>query len=43
MYQKPELTKLGTFREVTQAGITGPLDGFAIRNDGCGALNTRCS
>jgi hypothetical protein len=43
MYKSPELTKFGTFREVTLAGVTGPLDGFAIRNDGCGALGTRCS
>jgi hypothetical protein len=45
MYQSPALTKFGTFREITQAGINGPLDGFAVRNDGCGAQGTgsRCS
>lgn len=47
MYQTPQLTRFGTFREVTQAGISGPLDGYQIRNDGCGAPDIgqagRCS
>jgi hypothetical protein len=43
MYESPKLTKFGTFREITQAGTTGPLDGFAVRNDGCNAQGSRCS
>ncbi len=35
MYQSPELTKFGTFREITLAGRYGVLDGAARRNDGC--------
>ena len=43
MYAAPALTRFGTLRELTQAGTTGPLDGAATFNDGCGALGTRCS
>lgn len=35
MYQKPELTQFGTFRELTKQGKYGVLDGAAVRNDGC--------
>ena len=27
MYQKPSVQKFGTFRDLTQAGCTGPADG----------------
>jgi len=44
MYQSPELTKFGTFREITLAGRYGVLDGAARRNDGCTLdPNGRCS
>ena len=43
MYVAPVLTRFGTLREITKAGTTGPLDGAATQNDGCGALGTRCS
>lgn len=44
MYQKPALTKFGTFREITLQGRYGPLDGAAVRNDGCTYdPNSRCS
>lgn len=35
MYQTPELSKFGTFREITLQGKYGVLDGAARRNDGC--------
>jgi hypothetical protein len=35
MYQSPELKKLGTFREVTQSGVSGPQDRIGVFNDGC--------
>lgn len=35
MYQSPELSKFGTFREITLQGKYGILDGAARRNDGC--------
>jgi hypothetical protein len=35
MYQSPELTKFGTFREITLQGKYGIKDGAARRNDGC--------
>ncbi|MGQ0538907.1 MAG: lasso RiPP family leader peptide-containing protein [Gemmatimonadaceae bacterium] len=44
MYKSPELKKLGTFREVTRAGFSGPLDGAALHNDGCTfSTSGRCS
>lgn len=44
MYVKPELTKFGTFREITLQGRYGPVDGAAIRGDGCTfQQGTRCS
>jgi hypothetical protein len=42
MYKSPELKKLGTFRDVTKAGNTGPTDGALVHGDGC-AFNARCS
>jgi hypothetical protein len=42
-YESPKLTRFGSFRELTLAGTSGNLDGFQVRNDGCGALGTRCS
>ena len=43
MYDAPAIKRFGTLRELTKAGTTGPLDGAASFNDGCGALGTRCS
>lgn len=44
MYEKPQLTKFGTFREITLQGRYGPLDGGAVRNDGCTLdPSARCS
>ncbi len=44
MYKSPELKKLGTFREITQAGVHGPSDRVGMLNDGCGwATSGRCS
>lgn len=43
MYKSPELKKLGTFREITKAGTSGPLDGAAMFNDGCTYTGARCS
>lgn len=31
MYTKPKLEQFGTFRELTQLGLNGAADGFAIR------------
>ena len=39
MYKSPELKKLGTFREVTKAGVTGPFDNIG-QSDGCNVSNT---
>lgn len=30
MYQKPSLTRLGTFRQLTQLGCTGSTDSFSV-------------
>ncbi len=44
MYKSPELKKLGTFREVTQSGISGPADRVGMQNDGCTfTAGGRCS
>ena len=45
MYQAPELKRLGTLRKITKAGTAGALDGAAVRNDGCNAVDSpvRCS
>ena len=44
MYKSPELTKFGTFREVTLQGKYGVVDGAVTRNDGCYFANQpRCS
>jgi hypothetical protein len=45
MYQSPELTKFGTFREITLTGRYGVSDGAAQRGDGCvfGDPSGRCS
>ena len=42
MYEKPTLVVFGTFRELTQQGRFGVLDGAAVRNDGC-TYTGRCS
>jgi len=41
MYQRPILTRFGTFRELTLAGVTGSNDGYMRMIDGavgCGQL-----
>jgi hypothetical protein len=44
MYKTPELTKFGTFREITLQGRFGAVDGAARRGDGCTFQpGTRCS
>jgi hypothetical protein len=45
MYKSPELTKFGTFREITLQGRYGVADGAFTRNDGCvfGDPSGRCS
>ena len=44
MYQTPELTTFGTFREITLTGRYGITDGAARRADGCTRNpNGRCS
>jgi hypothetical protein len=44
MYKTPELTKFGTFREITLQGRFGVTDGAARRGDGCTFQpGTRCS
>ncbi len=44
MYQSPELKKLGTFREITKSGISGPQDRIGLMNDGCTFVRGgRCS
>ncbi len=43
MYKSPELKKLGTFREVTRTGNTGPVDGAMFHGDGCTFTGGRCS
>ncbi len=34
MYQKPSVSKFGTFRELTQAGCTGTSDGRTFEGAG---------
>jgi hypothetical protein len=44
MYQTPQLTMFGTFRDITLSGRYGQLDGPAGRSDGCSKVPvTRCS
>ncbi len=44
MYQTPELTKFGTFREITLQGRYGLTDGAVRHGDGCTYNpNARCS
>ena len=45
-YQRPALRRLGSFRELTQAGWDGLDDGWFQRIDGnlsCSVSGTRCS
>ena len=42
MYEAPQLTRLGTLREITHAGISGVLDSAAQQNDGCSAVGHGC-
>lgn len=46
MYKSPELKKLGTFREITRSGVSGPQDHIGLMNDGCSFVRPfpgRCS
>lgn len=43
MYSSPELTRFGTFREITLQGKYGPEDGAPVRGDGCRYDGQRCS
>lgn len=36
MYEKPRMQRFGTFRELTQAGITGSCDGYTVTNSTTG-------
>jgi hypothetical protein len=36
VYQKPKVQRFGTFRELTQAGLTGSCDGFTVTNNDTG-------
>ena len=36
MYQKPQMERFGTFRELTQIGFNGSTDGFTICGIGTG-------
>jgi hypothetical protein len=35
MYKAPELTRFGSFREITLTGRYGPNDGAVVLGDGC--------
>lgn len=46
MYQRPELKRFGTLRELTEAGWNGSDDGVFLRIDGnlaCSIYGRRCS
>lgn len=36
MYEKPKVQRFGTFRELTQAGVTGSCDGFTVTSNDTG-------
>ena len=36
VYEKPKVQRFGTFRELTQAGVTGACDGFAVTSNDTG-------
>lgn len=44
MYAKPKVERLGSFREITQAGLTGSSDGVLIGGSGetTGGCQTGC-
>jgi hypothetical protein len=46
MYQRPQVTRLGSLRELTEAGWDGADDGLFTRIDGnlgCSFAGTNCS
>jgi hypothetical protein len=36
VYEKPTVQRFGTFRELTQAGLTGHCDGFTVTSNDTG-------
>lgn len=36
VYEKPKVQRFGTFRELTQAGVTGACDGFTVTSTDTG-------
>ncbi len=36
MYEKPRVQRFGTFRELTQAGVTGSCDGYTVTSNAAG-------
>lgn len=36
MYEKPKVQRFGTFRELTQAGVSGACDGFTVTSTDTG-------
>lgn len=39
MYEKPKVQRFGTFRELTQAGLTGTCDGFTVTSNDTGVAS----
>lgn len=39
MYEKPKVQRFGTFRELTQAGVTGACDGFSVTSNDTGVTS----
>jgi hypothetical protein len=43
MYEKPEVVRYGTFRELTLIGWTGRTDGFTVANNDGNLRDSYCS
>ena len=39
VYEKPKVQRFGTFRELTQAGVTGSCDGFTVTSNDTGVAS----
>ena len=39
VYEKPKVQRFGTFRELTQAGVTGACDGFTVTSTDTGVTS----
>ncbi len=39
VYEKPKVQRFGTFRELTQAGVTGSCDGFTVTSTDTGVTS----